>query len=509
MLKRGWFPRLLLRAVLIGALIGAALLLLMNRPGGVSGAGRQLSITPTATPLTDFSFDGDQVTAAFCAEIASAWQGSDWPRVIRDLRAVQRMTSATPNACGSNNLAAKLYPAYYNYGAVLEKAGDLPGALNAYQQALSYKADGQEAALALRRYDALTPVPRPTCSDSQLADALTLPAYQPSGTGSFVQVNGAQFTLDGAPFAVHGVNYYPATAPWRRFLTASTPAIFGHDLDLIGAAGFNVIRIFLWYGALFDCPGSGVIPDRAAFARLDALLQLAAAHGLRVLVTLNDLPDLVMYPLYTDSELPAAQTAFIVNRYRYERAILAWDVRNEGDVDYLRSAARDVEVNAWLNQTVSAVRRLDSQHPITAGWDDNGISTAGIVDVVSLHHWSAASTLASRLQQFRAATNKPILLEEIGYSGYLSTEGQQLDALKQAIQIAEGQHVAGWILWQAFDILPGAACDPPDCPGPDNAEYHFGLWRTDGSPKQAVAAITQWLSATTTPGPAALPTASG
>jgi tetratricopeptide (TPR) repeat protein len=454
-----------------------------------SATGTSTDSLPTATPLGVFTFEPDHVAEAFCSEIASAWKVSDWPRVIRSLRAVQGLAVR----CSDGDPTAKLYPAYYNYGVALEKAGDIAGALIAYQQALNYKADGREAALALRNHDALTPVPRPTCTDQQITNGMAIPAYQPTGSGNFINVAGANFMLNGVPFIVRGINYYPAAAPWRRFLTDSTADGFTHDLDLISATGFNVVRVFLWYGALFTCPGSGVIPNQDAFARLDVLLQLASARGLHVLLTLNDLPDLVMYPLYTNSDLPNAETTFIVNRYRQERAILAWDVRNEGDVDYVRGYARDIDVYTWLSHTVAIVRALDPQHPITTGWNDSGISTAATVDVVSLHHWSTADLLATRLNQFHAATNKPILLEEVGYSAYPSTEKQQANYLMQAIQVAESGKTTGWIVWQAFDLSPGTACDPPDCPGVDNAEYHFGLWRTDGTPKLAVGVLKQWI----------------
>jgi len=102
--------------------------------------------------------------------------------------------------------------------------------------------------------------------------------------------------------------------------------------------------------------------------------------------------------------------------------------------------------------------------------------------------------LDGRLKQFRAASTKPVLLEEVGYTAYPSTENQQASYLMRAIQTTETNKAAGWIIWQAFDLSPSTACDPSDCPGVDNAEYHFGLWHTDGSPKLAVAAIKQWIS---------------
>jgi len=285
------------------------------------------------------------------------------------------------------------------------------------------------------------------------------------------------------------VNYYPAQAPWRHFLTVSTPDQFDHDFDLIEAEGLNTIRIFLWYGGLFDCPGSGIVPNLAGFARLDALFHAAAARGLRVLVTLNDLPDLFEHPLYTEADLPAVQTDFIVTRYLNEPAILGWDVRNEGDVDYIRGYARHADVAAWLTRMAIDVRAHDPNHLITAGWEEDSNQTIDDVDFVSFHHWTTADALHSRIVALRGATGKPTVVEEIGYSTASAGETNQADYLQAALQTAETDHVAGWIVWQAFDTRPEWACNPPDCPGPDNAEYHFGLWRADGSPKPAAQAI--------------------
>jgi len=96
-------------------------------------------IGPTATPLAAFTFEPNQVAEAFCAEIAAAWKVSDWPRVIRSLRAVQGLAVT----CSDGDPATKLYPAYFNYGVALEKSGDLAGALVAYQQALTYVSPAQ------------------------------------------------------------------------------------------------------------------------------------------------------------------------------------------------------------------------------------------------------------------------------------------------------------------------------------------------------------------------------
>ncbi len=445
---------------------------------------------PTPTPLATFT--NNQETALFCADLDAAWPLADWPRVIKDLEAVQRVGGG----CGGQAASLQLYPAWYNYGAALEAGGDLPGAIDAYRHALIAKPDGREAGVALRKHDALTPEPFAACPPEQIATAsAVLPAYQPSMSGGFVVANGVTFTLDGAPFTVHGVNYYPPEAPWHRFLTDTTPAILRRDLDLIAGAGFNTIRVFVAYDALFMCPGSGAIPKADSFARLDSVIQLAAERHLHVLVTLNDLPDLTFHPLYTEPAIPASQTAFIVARYRDEPAIVGWDVRNEGDVDYIRGYASAAAVSTWLQATTAAVRAIDPHHLITAGWNEGSAATVSAVDFVSFHHWRTADDLHARIGGLRNNTGAPIVLEEVGYSTLVAGEAIQTEDLRVVLDTADADGLAGWIVWMAFDTTPGAACVPPDCPGHDNPEFHFGLWRVDGTPKAALVMLRDRITA--------------
>jgi endo-1,4-beta-mannosidase len=215
------------------------------------------------------------------------------------------------------------------------------------------------------------------------------------------------------------------------------------------------------------------------------------------------LPDLFQHPLYTEADLPAVQTDFIVTRYLNEPAILAWDLRNEGDVDYIRGYAHRVDVSAWLTRMTIDVRAHDPNHLITAGWNEDSGATADQVDFVSFHHWSTADSLHNRTAALRVTTSKPIVVEEIGYSTASTGEANQATYLQEALQTAESDQLAGWIVWQAFDTRPEWACNPPDCPGTDSAQYYFGLWRTDGTPKpaaQAIQSLIQTLNmATATP----------
>jgi Cellulase (glycosyl hydrolase family 5) len=417
-----------------------------------------------------------------CDDLNSAWD-NDWPRVIYDLEKV-RERQAT---CNGQDPLLTLYPAYYNYGAWLERRGDIAGAIAAYRKALEFSPQGVEAAQALQRRDAFTPAPLVVCGAQMIKKATAaVPIYLPHGKSGFARIESGGFVIDGAAYRPHGINYYPARAPWRRFLLEADPASVARELDLLGGAGIDALRIFVWYDALFDCPGSGAVPKPEAVARLDAVIRLAAQRGFRLIVTLNDLPDLTIRPLYRYPDVAAAQTAYIVSRYRDEPTILAWDVRNEGDIDYGKGIVPSKLVLGWLAQTAAQIRALDPNHLITAGWNENAQATAEIVDFVSFHHWSDWQNLRQRIADLRTYTQKPILLEEVGYSTLGLPEAQQSDKLREVLTAADQEGLAGWLLWTAFDFSTDVTCLPPACPSLDNGEHHFGLWRADYTPKPAV-----------------------
>lgn len=444
---------------------------------------------PTAiAPTLDTPTPDTRNVEALCFDLDRNW-GKDWPSVIDIL---DRLRSKEGQCDGKDPLSL-LYPAYYNYGVWLEARGDNAEAIDAYQKALSANAQGIEAAEALKKYNVVPVVPLTICSNQRIHNALNaVPLYVVQGKSRFVQIQQGTFTLDGQTFHLRGVNYYPVRAPWRRFLTDTDLAVAASELDLIRAAGLNTLRIFLWYDALFECPGNGAVPKADAFARLDAVLRLAAARDLHVIVTLNDLPDLSIRPLYSYPEAAAAQTAYIVNRYRDEPAILAWDLRNEGDIDYTRQKQSPTVVLNWLNHTSQQVRRLDPNHLITAGWLSNAQVTDSAVDFLSFHHWSTPDQLRQRIAAFHAATSKPILLEEVGYSTLGVSEDQQSALLHDVLTAADNDGLAGWVIWTAFDFPTDVTCLPPACPSQDNGEHHFGLWHVDYTQKPVVEMLKSY-----------------
>lgn len=338
--------------------------------------------------------------------------------------------------------------------------------------------------------------PLESCSMQQVQAAFAqLAPYHPTSLQGWVTAGEEFLTLNGAPFLVQGINYYPSRSPWRRFLTETDMNVVDRELDLIATAGFNTLRLYLWNDALFQCPGSGAVPVPEAWAILDGVVQRAAVRGLRVIMTLNDMPDLENYPLYTNPAHTVAQTEFIVSRYRDEPAVMAWDMRNAGDLDYgienqMQGAFTRQQVIEWLADTSAYIREIDGRHLLTAGWGFDAAATIPFVDFVSFAHWSDdMAELRGRVITLNNATTKPVVLTSFGFSTFEQSEEQQAELITGVVDVIEQYDAAGWVLWTGFDFPLDATCVEPNCPSEDNREHHFGLWRTDYSAKPALGSI--------------------
>ncbi len=102
---------------------------------------------------------------------------------------------------------------------------------------------------------------------------------------------------------------------------------------------------------------------------------------------------------------------------------------------------------------------------------------------MAFHHWTGASTLVQRIDTLRSASNKPIVLEEVGYPAWdQESETKQAQSLQQVLDTASRNGIAGWLVWTAFDFVP-----PPGQAA--NQEYYFGLWPTDLTPKPALSIL--------------------
>jgi hypothetical protein len=244
---------------------------------------------------------------------------------------------------------------------------------------------------------------------------------------------------------------------------------------------------------MFTCIGNGAVPLADAFLRLDLFIREASARSMKLILTLNDSPDLTTYPLYTNPRHTVEQIAYIVTRYRDEPAIMAWDLRDGGDYDYLGVDGfsgvfpRDT-VLSWLAETALQVRQIDPNHLITASWQRDSEATVSLVDFVSFQHFGNIDDLRQRMASLMDSSDEPVLLSGVGYSTYTLDEQTQRTALQLALQATRTNGLAGWLIYTAFDTPLSVTCTPPDpqtlCP--DGAAYHFGLWNTSYFPKLAL-----------------------
>ena len=440
-------------------------------------------IQPPSTSTATAKSPNIQSTAT-CADVDANW-GKDWSAA---LEALEQLIIAE-QTCGEEPLESKKYAAHFNYAATLENTGQIEDAIVQYQAAFLLNSERKEALGALVRLEAL-PKPTPaTCLSTSPPNPDPAPEESPD-VAQFAVIREGQLIIDEEVFAIRGVNYYPRHTPWHRFIKEFDAAEVATELNLIQEAGFNTLRVFLWYDALFTCQPEDAIPNEIAFANVDTLLRLASERNLKLIVTLNDLPDLTFRPLYTDWSRYDNQTIYIVRRYRNDPNILAWDLRNEGDLDYGARSGEEARfsqetVLTWLAHTSQLVRANDPDHLLTAGWWGDPTVTGPYVDFLSFHHWYDAQQLQTRLETYQEKSQQPLLLQEVGYHSWQNAPTGARDELTQAavfgdvLGVAQEQNLLGWVIWTAFDFIPQ--------PGqPTTYEHFFGLWRSDLTPKPAL-----------------------
>lgn len=319
---------------------------------------------------------------------------------------------------------------------------------------------------------------------SVLASDSTSPA--PS---HLVRVNGTQFILDDQPFVPRGVNYYPAQSPWSAMWTHFNPTAVRQDFELVRSLGFNTIRIFV----NFHDFGKGIVLSER-LGQLKQVLDLAQQSRLKVIVTLFDF--LGDYRLSnfsaTDRQLESLLTAF-----NQHEAIMAWDLKNEPDLDFKHHHPTDVQ--EWLRWIVERAKHYDPHHLLTVGWayPENAHLLSDVVDFVAFHSYKSPQVLATGLDALRSKVkDKPLLLEEFGlptYRGLWAPLGHGQDA--QAAYFAEVRQVLRqrgdipFVVWTLHDFVAVPAEVVGAAPWNREPQKHFGIIDNKRRPKKGLAVL--------------------
>ncbi len=346
-----------------------------------------------------------------------------------------------------------------------------------------------------------SPTPVDCSADEVTAYLNAVPAYTPTDR-PFVRLENNRLFKDTDPFTIRGFNYYPIEYPFWRFLQVDRTTL-AWDMELMARSGVNTVRIFVWSEPLFTCPNQNAIPLAPQFERLDRVIQAAANQNLYLIITLHEQTDITRPPLYQNPSPTIAQTEYLVERYKNEPTILAWDLRDGGDADYQGGTIAGIErtskfdrrtVVDWLIRTAAAIRNIDNQHIITAGWNEDSVSTLVAVDMISFQFWGNPEDLPEFINSLDQQVDRPLLLISVGYDSKTYNPSQQSSMLREALNSAEQsiawEQILGWLVWTTFDFTPGSACDLIACV--DNGEdprHYFGLWDINRNPKPAVNVI--------------------
>jgi hypothetical protein len=209
---------------------------------------------------------------------------------------------------------------------------------------------------------------------------------------------------------LEGINYYPQESPWDTFGQNFDTTVLENDFMIIKDLNLNSIRVFAGYQ---DFGEANVSIEK--LIKLEALLDEAQKAGLKVIITLFD--------FYGDYRLQDwtrtnAHLNTIVRQVKDHPALLAWDLKNEPNLDFDTRGER--EVLSWLEQSIGYIKQIDPLHPVTIGWSspETALLLEDKVDMVSYHYYKDLEDLAAAHTQLTSATSKPVVLQEFGMSSY-------------------------------------------------------------------------------------------
>ena len=345
-----------------------------------------------------------------------------------------------------------------------------------------------------------------------------------------------------------GVNYWPASSAmrwWRRFDAGEVD----RDFARIHEAGGDLVRFFLLWEDFQPAPTA--VSDRS-LADLVTVAETARRHELRIIPTLftghmsgaNFVPewalgekapaarfrviahdrvvDRAMRNWYTDPLVVEAQALLARECARVlagHAALWGWDLGNENS--NCCAPPTSEHGRRWLDRIASAIRSVDPTCGITLGMhmedleDDRRIGpaeAAEVCDVLCMHgypiytSWCRSPTdpelVAFLTEVTRWLGQKDVLFAEFGAAtrdgdpdaergpSPLLTEDEAGRYTQSAFARLHTAGAVGGMVWCYSDYDRAIWSEPPLDLAPH--ERHFGLWRADGTPKPAAAALQEW-----------------
>jgi len=289
---------------------------------------------------------------------------------------------------------------------------------------------------------------------------------------------------------IKGINYYPQANPWNMFGDEFSSDIIATDFKIIKDAGLNSVRLFVQYE---DFGKEHV--DAKKIEKLKQTLDAAEANNLKVVLTLFDFFGDYSVMNWTLNQRHAEA---VVNAVKNHNALLAWDIKNEPNLDF-ESRGKD-NVIAWLDSMIDLVKSTDPMHPVTIGWSNT--ESASIlkdkVDFISFHYYEDLESFDSAITTLKAEIpNKPLVLQEFGISSYSgfwkpfgSSDEDQANYHKK-IQEQIAANNLQFMSWTLYDFTDVPTAVVGSRPWNRNTQKHFGFIDKNGTKKEAFKYISK------------------
>lgn len=308
---------------------------------------------------------------------------------------------------------------------------------------------------------------------------------------NMVRMGNNGFVYNGTSFKPYGVNYYPSKTPWKFFWDQFDSTVITRDFEVMRLLGFNTVRIFIGYEDF----RKGIVPV-TRMSLLNTLLNIADAKQLKVIVTLFD-----FFGDYSISSFSGSdrQLEAILTGFKNHPAILAWDLKNEPDLDFFHHDRQDVE--EWLQWILQRARLYDPNHLLTVGWafPENAHLFRQSVDFISFHYYKDPAQLGAAISELKKKTDgKTVVLEECGHSTYKGIwaprgsgekgQAEYLLAIQKALKANGDIPLLIWTLYD-FETIPESVVGR--LPWHKAPQGHFGILRSDGTPKKVVGVLNK------------------
>jgi len=280
------------------------------------------------------------------------------------------------------------------------------------------------------------------------------------------------------------MNYFPADRGWYLMWTQWDSGVVDADFARIAALGGNGVRLVL-HAETIGYPE----PSATMLDRLAELVDLAARHGLVVQLTLFD-----GWSDYTNLAGSTSWADAVLSPYKDDPRIVFIELQNEID-----SSNSDAMI--WAKFMVPSIKSIAGNIPVTLS-SSGAVGLTGIeriiaasipVDFYDLHYYDKAELAYTTFQSAMTMVgNKPLFIGETGYSTALtasratmlydqewweSYQDQYHRTVQCAARVLGLPAPAPWI----FSDFHEQDDQPLDI-----GEQFYGIYRADGTPKEAV-----------------------